>query len=75
MLVSIKQYADLCGAKSVDTIRKRIKNNLLKTTTKRLPDNSTAEYINTKKYPPAMLRTSGGGRKKMKKSTKRKYKN
>ncbi len=72
MLVTKQKYAFLCKC-DVRTIYNRIIKKYIKITKIKLPDGSKAEFINTVRFPPVMIRTSGGGRKKiLKKKTARK---
>lgn len=64
MLVTRKKYKELCNAKNIGTINNRINKGYIKLTIKALPDGSEGEYIDTKKFPPTMIREAGGGRKK-----------
>ncbi len=61
-LVSIKKYSEMCGC-NIRTIKHRLEKKYIKTQKFRLPDNTSINLINTVKFPPAMIRAAGGGRK------------
>ncbi len=70
MLVTKQKYAFLCKC-DVHTIYNRIIKKYIKITKVKLPDGSKSEFIDTVRFPPVMIRTSGGGRKKTIKKKKK----